>query len=621
MYTSRKIGSFAVDSREEVVFAGTLSGEVIAVRVDDFAVVNRLRAHTGAIEAVAAHPQLPFVAAMSMDRSVSVLEWKHVNELALVDRFLFRDTACRNDEVYVPYNYSLSQAVTFHPASKRLAVRNGNGGVLELDFSDGRLEPIHCTRFHDDTDLITLHYVDDEGTLLSGAGGGAVLSRNGVKLRSWDLAKRNLHWFEPLGDDEYLIACDELYVIRLDIKDRYPPFHGKKLTRDDLEHVTYNKTSKRAFAAGFDGTVYEIDPATCDFKRIAYVAPYKLRWIKTLERDPNTLIVHCFNGALYKVSLEDQRIVAQVKETPNTIWTCVRKDNELFFAGEGDTIRPVTLTGVNHLTACSNFGLGAPISKGNSSSFTKRMVMGPSGLLLAEKHGRILEVAENGTREIVDIGEDLRDLAAVPNEHVAFVCTEQGRVFKVDTSNGEILCVHEVEDHEPIWSLAYHAERNLLAFAGRRGTLVVADGETLRPIFSGSATSRPKRMKWCDDTLIYVQTGVLRKFDLNTQEITEYVANCENTIEDFIWDHHRQYLVLVDYQTEVVLCDFQTGAKLSVVPDQVDFSKGLEWVSPARREDGYPLDFVTFGRTGTAHLFRIHNERCVAMGPIFENLI
>ncbi len=621
MYTSRKIGSFAVDSRENFVFAGTMGGEIVTLQIDDFAVVDRLRVHNGAIEATAVHPELPYVATMSMDRSVCVLEWTASQSLKLIDRFVFRDTTCWNDHVYIPYNYSLSQALTFHPVSKRLAVRSGNGGVMELDFSLDRFELIHCTRYHGDVDLVTLRYVDEQGTLLSSAGGEAVLSRNGLKLRRWDLGNFNLHWFEPVADGEYLIACDELYVIRLDIKDRHLPICGKKLTRDDLEHVTYNSTSKRAFASGFDGTVYEIDPATCDFERIAYIAPYKMRWIKTLERDPDTLLVHCFNGALYKVSLKSQSIVAQIKETPNAIWTCVRRDDQLLFAGEGEIIRPVNLTGVNQMTASSTFELGAPIYKGDGNSYTKRMEQGPSGLMLAQKHGKILEAGENGVREIADIREELRDLAAVPGEHAVFVCTERGRVLKVNTLSGKTLCDYEVEDREPVWSLAYHPERDLLAFAGRRGELVVAEGATLRPIFSGSETSRPKRMKWCDDTLIYVQTGTLRRFNLNTREITEYVGECGNTIEDFIWDDGRQYLVLVGYRTEVVLCDFASGAKLSVVPDQTDFSKGLAWVNRKGRADAYPLDFVTFGRTGTAHLFRIHNERCVAMGPIAENLI
>jgi len=623
MQTSRKISSFAVDAREDLIFAGNMGGEVVAIDIDDFTIIDSLQAHTGAIEAVAAHPSLPYFAAMSMDHSVSVIHRTNGSSLELVDRFVFRDIQCDNDAVPVPYNYSLSQALTFHPTTKRLAVRSGNAGVLELDFSNDRLDVLHCTRFHREIDLVTLRYVGEDGTLLSAAGGHAVMSKDGKELCSWNLGNFNLHWFEPLGDGEYLIACDELYVIRLDIKNRYSPQRGFRLTRDDLEHVTYNSTSKRAFAAGFDGTVYEIDPQSCDYKRVAWIAPYKMRWIKTLEREPDTLIAHCFNGGLYKVGLAAQRVNAQVKETPNAIWTCVRVGKSLYFAGEGGVVRPVDLNGTERMTAGPVFDVRPPISKGNTNSitYTKRMVKGVSGLLLAEKDGRILELGQNGSRQVADLDEELRDLAAAPDQPVAFVCTERGKVLKIDTTNGDIIGAYQGQLKEPIWSLALHPQRNLLAFAERRGNLVVIDGETMRVVYSNSATSRPKRMKWCDDTLIYVQTCELRKFDLATQEIVDYVDDCGNTIEDFIWDEARQYLVLIDYRTELVLCDFNTGAKLSIVPDQADFSKGLAWVNQPGSAGAYPLDFVTFGRTGTAHLYRIHNERCMALGPIATNLI
>jgi hypothetical protein len=620
MRTSRKIGSFAVDGPEEYILTGNMCGEVGVIEMDRFEMVNTVWAQPGAIEAVAVHPSLPYVASMGMDRSVCLLERTTPSTLSVRDRFVFRDVKCSNDPVPIPYNYSLSQALTFHPTQKRLAVRSGNAGVLEMDFSGGRLEQIHCTRFHDDTDLVTLRYLED-GTLLSGSGGGAVLSRDNVELCSWRFGNLNLHWFEPVADDEYLVACDELYVIRLNIRNRREPVIGRKLTRDDLEHVTYNPTSGRAFAGGFDGTVYEIDPDTCNFKRVAWDAPYKMRWIKTLRTDPDRLIVLCFNGAIYKVGLTDQRVVAQIKETPNAIWTCVRRGKQLLFAGEGEFIRTVEVAGIDRLTASPVFHLGPALHKGDDHSFTKRMVSTESGLLLAQKHGKLLEITENGTRIVADFGEHLRDVAAVPGQSVAFVCTEAGRVLKVDTNTGAILHALVMPDSEPAWALAYHPGRNLLASAGRRGILVIASGEDLTPVCFGSTTARPKRMKWCDDTLLYNQTGVLRKFDLATYLTTDYVEDCENTIEDFIWDEERRYLVLIGYRTEIVLCDFETGAKLSVTPDQADFSKGLEWVSQPDCDDGYPLDFVTFGRTGTAHLYRIHNERCIAMGPIAENLL
>lgn len=623
MQTSRKMSSFAVNASEDRIFAGNMGGEVVAIDIDDFTIIDRLQVHSGAIEAVAAHPRLPYFAAMSMDHSVSVLGLVDGSSLELVDRFVFRDIQCENDAVAVPYNYSLSQAITFHPSARRLAVRSGNAGVLELDFSNDRLEVMHCTRFHSDIDLVTLRYVDDDGSLISAAGGHAVMSRDGKELCSWNLGNFNLHWFEPLGDGEYLIACDELYVIRLDIKNRHPPERGLRLTRDDLEHVTYNSASGRAFVSGFDGTVYEIDPKSCDYRRVAWVAPYKMRWIKTLEREPDTLIGHCFNGGLYKVGLAAQHVIAQLKDTPNAIWTCVRDGNSLYFAGEGDTVRPVQLKGADRGTGGPVFEIGAPLPKleTNAATYTKRMAKGVSGLLLAEKNGRILELGDDGPRQIIDVGEELRDLAAAPSSPLAFVCTERGKVLKIDTAKGEIVGAYEGRLREPIWSLALHPQRNLLAFAERRGNLVVVDGNTMRPLYLNDATARPKRMKWCDDTLIYVQTCVLRKFDLASQAISDYVADCGNTIEDFIWDEARQYLVLVNYRTELVLCDFATGAKLSIVPDQADFSKGLAWVNQPGCAGAYPLDFVTFGRTGTAHLYRIHNERCMALGPVAANLI
>ncbi|QNQ08505.1 WD40 repeat domain-containing protein [Sphingomonas alpina] len=618
MQSSRKIGSFALAPDEEILIAGTLGGEVLVVHVDDFTVLERQRVHSGAIEAVAAHPTLPYVAAMSMDRSVSVFE-RQGPSLRLLDRFIFRDVPCRNDATVVPSAHSLSQALTFHPSEKRLAVRSGNAGVLELDFPDDRLTIRHCTRFHHDLDLVTLRYADADGSLISAAGGHAVLSRDGIELRSWDLGNFNLHWFEPLGDDEYLIACDELYVIRLDIRDRTEPLRGHHLTRDDLEHVTYNSTSQRAFAGGFDGTVYEIDPKTCDYRRIAWLAPYKMRWIKTLERAPDTLIAHCFNGGLYKVDLATQSVIATIKDTPNAVWTCLRDGDTLYFAGEGDTVGRVELGEPDPVTGRITVTPGTPIAKppSNGSTYTKRMAMGVAGLLLAQKNGQLIEMGQDGARQICDVGEEVRDLAAVPGQPVAYVCTERGAVFRVDTASGDIVKAYQNRLREPIWSLAYHPLRDIIAFAERRGDIMLCDGN-LKPLLSFGPTSRPKRMKWCGDTLIYVDTCELRRFDLLTQNVSDYVDNCGNTIEDFIWDESRRYLALVNYRTELVLCDFATGVKLSVVPDQPDFSKGLVWMT---RPDGYPFDLATFGRSGTGHQFRIHNERCMAMGPIAPALI
>jgi hypothetical protein len=628
MQTSAKIGCFAVAPGEVHLLAGTMGGEILSVAIDDFAILDRLRPHLGAIEAVAAHPRLPFWAAMGMDRQVSLIERGADGRLRLVDRFSFRDTPCRNDPVPVPPTQSLSQALTFHPYEPRLAVRSGASGVLEMEFGSGRLGVRHCTRFHGDIDLVTLRYVEDGAALLSAAGGHAVLSRDGVELRSWTLGDFNLHWFEPLGDEEYLVACDELYVIRLDLKGRRPPLRGHRLTRDDLEHVTFNPVSRRAFAAGFDGQVYEIDPATGDWRGHAWRAPYKMRWIRTLERAPDTLIAHCFNGGLYKVDLATGTTAAVLKNTPDTVWSSVRDGDSLWFAGEGAGVRRMTLgpadpvTGAVAITPDRLWTKPTP----HQTSFAKRIdrATGPAGqaeLLLAQKNGVLLALSDRGARTVIALDEELRDLAVMPGGSQALVCTEAGRVYRIDTHQGTIEAAYANQLREPIWSLAYHPGLGLVAFAERRGELVIAEADTLSPVMRWGRTSRPKRMKWCGDRLIHVQTGELLRFDPRSGRSEPYVAECGNTIEDFIWDAAQRYLVLVNYRTELVLCDFATGAKLSVVPDQADFSKGLAWLDRPGDPAAYPLEFITYGRSGTAHRFRIHNERLLALGPVAPALL
>ena len=77
---------------------------------------------------------------------------------------------------------------------------------------------------------------------------------------------------------------------------------------------------------------------------------------------------------------------------------------------------------------------------------------------------------------------------------------------------------------------------------------------------------------------------------------------------------------IINYATDVVLCDLETGEALATCADQIDYSKGLVFLEPDDPA-AYPLDFITFGRSGTAHLFRIHNEKCVQLGPFAPALL
>jgi len=74
----------------------------------------------------------------------------------------------------------------------------------------------------------------------------------------------------------------------------------------------------------------------------------------------------------------------------------------------------------------------------------------------------------------------------------------------------------------------------------------------------------------------------------------------------------------IDYNSMIMLCDYHTGHFIDMTSDQVDYIKGLVWIDPASRPDLelYPLDCLSFGRGSTPCLYRIHDEKCVPIGPL-----
>ena len=144
-----------------------------------------------------------------------------------------------------------------------------------------------------------------------------------------------LHWIEHLHGDTYLIASDLGLVARINLSSEEVPIMGDRFAHDDMEFLTYNKTSNRAFATSFDRNVYEIDPVSCQSKGIIYQPGYKCVWAKTLEREPSTLIVQSRNGGLFKADVNTGETIAVIKETPDALWTSlVMPNGNLIAAGE-----------------------------------------------------------------------------------------------------------------------------------------------------------------------------------------------------------------------------------------------------------------------------------------------
>jgi WD40 repeat protein len=620
MLAARKFESFCVEPAERWLFAGDLSGQIAVVDIDRFAVLGEVQAHAGTIIAMAAHPRLPYFVALGVDHIVSMWRYDALGRLFPVCSASIRNIRPSNDDEYAKWLRSNSQAIAFHDTRLRIVTRSGNGGVLELDFEDdGTVHVVRCLRLHREFDLTTVRYAAGSDLVLSGSvDGEVVLSRAGETLRRWQIGTTVIHWFEHVSAGEYLVASDSCVVARLDIESSADPLVSVPFTRDDLEHVTYNPTSGRSFVSSFDRTIYEIDPKTCVVIGPVCHLPFKARWLSSMTREPSTLLVQVRNGGLYKYNVETGACLGIIKETPEALWTGVQTSTgELLLAGEGEFLHRVRIVGGNRMSRRPAFSVERVPLPVPPSSYTKRMVLqlATGVLALGRTDGTLL--IQHGDRIIRrNLGAAIRDLAVHPDRPDLFVACEDGCGYRVNLDTGEPVRTFRSPNGLSLWALAHNPERHLVAFLERRGELTIVSGDDFTPVMGGLPTARAKRAKWVDaDRLRFSHTSQLDEVNVVTGERWCVVEDMSNTIEDFIWDAARLYLVVASYTTTLQLHDFESGELLSAVPDQIDYSKGLMWVPPGPRNVTYPLDFLTFGRSGVAHHFRIQNARILALGP------
>lgn len=620
MQAARNNLSMCVSPEERWIFAGSLSGHISTIDIDNFQYLGAVQAHAGGIHAITCHETLPYVATMSTERAFSIWRYDVEGRLSPVAYRNVRSLACSNDTGYIPYIQSTSQAIAFHPRKQRLITRTGSGGLLEIDFSDeGQLNIVQCIRLHGEEDLVAVRYVKDSEQIITMANYGEVaVSDHGKILNTWRFGYHNVHWAEHLEGDTYLLASDTRQVIRLDISGNNDPVVGPILTRDDLEHVTLNRKTGRAFIAGFDSNVYEVCTKTCKALGVVYKAPYKCRWVKTLERDPDTMILQCRNGGLHKISLKQGSRTALLKDTPEAIWTAASlPGGDLIMAGEARASYRLHLESLEWQSRLPLVSVRrTPIPIEGNAHFKRLDVQPCSGkIVLGRTDGQVWVGQGEQYRPLCHLEMPVRDLCIHPREPYFFACTEGNRVYKVHIDSGEILHVFESPAREQIWVMAYNPEKDLLAFAEREGSVYVVDAQDFKIRYLIPDVRRPKRMRWRDaNTLLWSRSVELYRFDLDTAQASLFVRETGNTIEDFIWDEDRRYIILLNYNCLIILCDYDTGEFIDVTPDSMDYSKGLIWVP--KQDKSYPLDFLCFGRTGVANLFRIHDEKILPLGPV-----
>ena len=400
-----------------------------------------------------------------------------------------------NDERFIPDFQSESQALAFHDDLPRLATRSANGALLEIDVDDfGHYKYRHCTRIFESADLTCVRYVPGNSLLLAGSIGGQLgLVFDGEVVGNVVTGGSNIHWIEPVGRSEFLLASDSRQVLRVDLYDFENTVMGPKFCRDDLEHVALSNDGLSAYAGSFDRNIYRVDPRTCEAQEIVFKAPFKCRWVRPLPGEGERIMVQTRDGGLHLVDAKSKQALKSVRLTPPAFWTSDQRDHDkMYLAGELDAVFTVDFRDKS-VTAAS-FG---HLSTG-SQTYTKRLVSlaGDDGCLLGRTDGTLIHVRDDQVVGSARLGAAVRDLCEGP-DRTAFAALEDGRVLGIDLTDLAISMEFVSPVGEPIWSLAYNGQQTL-AIAERGGRLRMLSARSLEQISEHTQLVRPKRMKWRD---------------------------------------------------------------------------------------------------------------------------
>lgn len=624
MLNARRYECFCVDPQERLMYAGDISGQISVIDIDSFAIVNEVQAHSGVLRALAVHPTLPYVAGMGTDHCVTIWQRDDEGGLAPVCALSYRDIPCANDAGIIAPIVSHSIALGFHGSERRLVTRTGNGGVVELQFDEqGTVEVRWSLRAHGDWDVQMTRYVAGSDQVLSaGRDGCLVLIEDGRELRRWQLGDSVAHWAEQLDGSVYLIASDICRVARVDLASEAAPAWGERFAHDDMEYLTYNRHSGRAFATSFDRNVYEIDPVSCNAIGVAYQPGYKCIWAKTLERAPHILLVQSRDGSLHKADLATGKPLAVIQQCPPALWSVVSlPGGDLLAAGEGNRLTQLHFEGVCPLSRTPRYSADTLELEMGADSYTKRMVrQEASGLIaLGRTDGEIWTGKNGAYRRLLNLHSAVRDLAVAPDRPELYAVTEDGRALKIDLRSGRIELSYQTQGNPfplALWAMAYNPARKVLAVAEFGGKVTLLSASDFS-IICKLECERVKRMRWADaDLLLYGGSEGVFRYRYGEAAPSVLVTGMHNTVEDFIWDARRTYLLVTGYQCAIGLFDFHTGAALNHVPDQIDYPKGIAWLDATVDARLYPWDFVTWGRSGSLHHYRLHDGRIIALGPL-----
>jgi hypothetical protein len=631
--------SFAIDPTERFLFAGDISGRLYVIDIDSFEPIVAVQAHAGVIERVAVHPSLPYLGTLAADHTLVL--WRYEGStVTKIHEIDLRKIAVQNPVSYgfpsVPTVEGI--ALSFHPEKRRALTRNALGAPLELSFDDEQWETLWCHGYavrDEPADTTEIRYVDGDRRVLFATNRGTIKVIDPARLEApvfeWSFDRETIHELLHVGGTHYLVPSDGRRIHRIDISGAAPDVNGPIIARDEIESIADAHRSGRAYVASFDRHVYEIDTETCTVKRVVLRTPFKLRWMRCLQRMPSILIVQCRNGALYKVDLEKKSLVGALRETPAALWSGVTLPNgDVVIAGEGSELlklQPSRPGDRDRSSGTVPYVARWISTSGDPGFYTKRVCYHrpTASVLLGRTDGRVHALGPRGERVVVDLGSPIRDLATSDVGHVAFAVTEDGRAHRIDLEAGVVTAQFQTAE-QPLWSLAYNGARELLVVSERYGTHTFLDARTMKVVETVQNAARAKRMRWLDDdTLAFVIVGNVYKLDLASGECGTLFEGRLNTVEDFALDPRRRYFAHVGYYRELALYEYGTFAHLSTTNIDMDYPKGLLWLEhpegaldSSSSSSGYPFELVVFGRSGVARRYKVHNNCLVAVGAMNE---
>jgi WD40 repeat protein len=638
--TGHKYHSFAALPGDRWLIAGTSAGQLCLIDIEKFRLIRELDFVGGEIEAIAVHPRLPHILVLSADHFVTIYRYENDGSLARLVVVPLRKIKDPDVEAPAAAGPSLSEALDCHPTEARFLTRTAEGAITEVSYGEGQWRSLwvsHC--LHDDgfvIDPFYVRYLVNSTDILATSSHGqlVILDPNSPKEPKlyWEVGTSEaIHNAQHVEGTEYLLSCDSRMVIRFDVSGKKKPVIGPRITRDHLEWVYREPVSGRFFITSWDKTVQEIDPVTCESRRVLFRSHYKIRWIWTSSHGPSTAVLQTRDGMLLKVDLETGQRKATIRDTPNALWSGVFvAPNRLIIAGEDRRMLEANLSGdgADTRAACEWVDV-----ESDPETYCKRMVLHPpsGNLLQGRSDGKVILFSPKSrqSRTLVSLGSSVRDMASAPQGNSVFVSCDDGSLHLIDAEAGTVRATYRSPRNEPLWSLAHNAKHGIVAVGERDGLISLLSAEDLSLVKSFdhideavgctpriSRTLRPKRLRWFDDeTLIATLRNRLIRIDRTTEKAKAIFAE-HNTLEDFDWDEEKRYLAAICYDRTVVLVSLFDDTVLSRVYVDVDYPKGVLFLSPRRHERAYPHELVVFGRTGYAYKYIVSNDRLFPDGRL-----